>query len=88
MLSQFLDNLVRNKFFIIKLQNKLYRSFLIFTHIAIFIGVIASLIIFFNPSFDDEIARSFVNGLINKYNSLNEEQKNQIKIIFRDIFIA
>jgi hypothetical protein len=44
-------------------------------------GVIASFIIYFNPSLDDEIARSFVNGLINKYNSLNEEQKNQIKII-------
>jgi len=87
MLKQFLDNLIRIKLFDIQLRNRLYRSFLISTYAAILIGVAASLILIYNPSIDDEISRTFVNGLVNKYNSFNDEQKNQIKIIFRDIFI-
>jgi hypothetical protein len=87
MLKQFLDNLIGIKFFDIQLRNKLYRSFLISTYAAVLTGVVASLILLYNPSIDDEISRTFVNGLINKYNSLNDEQKNQIKLIFRDMFI-
>ena len=46
-----------------------------------------SLFITINPFSDEEVFRNLVNTLVNKYNSLDSEQKNQIRDIFRDIFI-
>jgi hypothetical protein len=57
------------------------------TCLAIVIGLIGSLLLILYPSADDVIIRETVNGLVSKYNNLDAEQKLQIKLIFRDIFL-
>jgi hypothetical protein len=68
-------------------HNRMFQFFLFFAYFTIFTGVLISLFITINPFSDEEIFRNLVNVLINKYNSLDSEQKNQIRDIFRDIFI-
>jgi hypothetical protein len=65
----------------------MFRFFLFFAYFAIFIGVLISFFITISPFSDEEIFRNLVNILINKYNSLDSDQKNQIRDIFREIFI-
>ena len=68
-------------------QKRMFKFFHFFAYLTIFMGVLVSILITIIPFFDEQIFRYFVNILIEKYNSLESEQKNQIRTIFRDIFI-
>ena len=66
----------------------LYQQFLFVACVAIIFGLIGSSLLFLFPTMDENIAREILNSLISRYDNLDLEQKNQIKFIFKDIFLS
>ncbi len=66
----------------------LYQQLIFAACIAIVLGLIGTSLLFLFPTMDDDIAREILNSLVSKYHNLDLAQKDQIRIIFRDIFLS
>ncbi len=71
-----------------KLFEHSFRLIALASYLAISFGLLGTFLLVFNPTIDDDIARSIIRGLISKYNNLDSEEKNQIRDVFREIFLA
>jgi hypothetical protein len=58
-----------------------------FANLTIIVGVVGAIILIINPTIDEDISQSVIQNLIDKYHSLDPEQKLKIKNIFSEIFL-
>ena len=58
-----------------------------FANLTIIVGVVGVIILITNPTIDEDISQSVIQNLIDKYHSLDPEQKLKIKDIFSEIFL-
>lgn len=61
--------------------------FLVLAYAVLLLGIFGSILIIFVPTIDDVFLRNTLNYISTKYQSFDENQKNEIRKIFRDIFV-
>jgi hypothetical protein len=61
--------------------------FLLLAYAVLLLGIFGSILIIFVPTIDDVFLRNTLNYISTKYQSFDENQKNEIRKIFRDIFV-
>jgi hypothetical protein len=62
-------------------------SFLLMIYTILLLGIFSSILIVFMPTIDETFLKSMLNYLLAKYQSLDENQKVEIREIFRDVFV-
>jgi hypothetical protein len=70
-----------------KLSKRLYILAAFLANLAIIIGILGVIVLISNPTIDEDISQSIVQALIDRYHSLDADQKIQIKEIFSEIFL-
>jgi hypothetical protein len=70
-----------------KLSKRLYILVAFLANLAIIIGILGVIVLISNPTIDEDISQSIVQALIDRYHSLDADQKIQIKGIFSEIFL-
>lgn len=70
-----------------KVANYLNKFLTFLVNLSIIIGLLGTIILISNPTIDDDISRSVIQALIDRYQSLDTNQKIQIKMIFSEIFL-
>ena len=61
--------------------------FLLMAYTVLLLGIFGSILIILVPTIDDVFLKNMFNYISTKYQSLDEGQKNEIRNIFRDIFV-
>ena len=61
--------------------------FLLMAYTVLLLGIFGSILIILVPTIDDVFLKNMLNYISTKYQSLDEGQKNDIRKIFRDIFV-
>lgn len=61
--------------------------FLLMIYTILLLGIFSSILIVFMPTIDETFLKSMLNYLLAKYQSLDENQKVEIREIFRDVFV-
>ena len=62
-------------------------SFLLMIYTILLLGIFSSILIVFMPTIDETFLKNMLNYLLAKYQSLDENQKVEIREIFRDVFV-
>ena len=70
-----------------KLSKRLYILVAFLANLAIIIGILGVIVLISNPTIDEDISQSIVQALIDRYHSLDADQKIRIKGIFSEIFL-
>ena len=94
---------MRRSTILIRLKNEIYMRFkdfgivefikvsntffLLMGYILLVLGIFGSILIILVPTIDDIFLKNMLNYISGKYQSLDENQKNEIRKIFRDIFV-
>jgi hypothetical protein len=73
---------------ILKSFGYLYKQLIFVACAAAIFGLIGSSLLFLFPTSDTNITREIVKSMIAKYDNLDSDQKDQIRVIFRDIFLG
>jgi hypothetical protein len=61
--------------------------FLLMGYVIFFLGIFSSFLILLMPTVDDMFIETMLNYMLTKYQSLDENQKNEIREVFRDVFV-
>lgn len=61
--------------------------FLLMIYIILLLGIFSSFLIIFMPTIDDTFLKGMLNYLLTKYQNLDENQKSEIREIFRHVFV-
>ena len=76
------------EYMVLKSFGYLYRQLIFVACAAVIFGLIGSSLLFLFPTNDTNVTREIVKSMISKYHNLDPEQKDQIRVIFKDIFLT